>query len=92
MNQIRTISLLLVYERFQNGATSEVGALFFLNMIIKEKKAPPSKACKVAPFSTFFLSACLVAAWSLGGSLETPARWHATICIGLKSIIPLPQI
>ncbi len=24
---------------------------------------------------------CLVAAWSQGGSLETPPRWHATIYI-----------
>ena len=31
----------------ENGATSEDGAIFFLNMIIKEKTAPPSK---VAPF------------------------------------------
>ncbi len=49
----------------ENGATSEGGAVFFLNMIIKGKTAPPSE---VAPFSktapgwsrfgsTFFLSA-----------------------------------
>ena len=49
----------------ENSATSEGGAIFFRNMIIKEKKAPPSKVAlflKTAPglshFGSTFFSQC----------------------------------